>query len=142
MWGVMKKKAISTVKAAHGVDVTNNEPRWISSLTTLHNTDLVASGSHDGFLRLWKSEPKQRKLSQVAEVYLGSILHPEETDQDGEPPGGFVNSISIHRSGKAVILGVGQEHRLGRWWRYKRARNGILVVGLSPTDASEKFDNL
>ena len=32
--------------------------------------------------------------------------------------------------GVVLAASVGQEHRLGRWWRYGRARNGIAVVRL------------
>ena len=140
----MKKKPLCTVKNAHGEDATNGEPLWVSSLATLHNTDLVASGSHDGLVRLWKSDPGQRKISQISAINLGSVLHPEDAEDAEEPPGGFVNSIAIHPNQKSLILAVGQEHRLGRWWRYKKPRNGILVIGLSPNESSEggNFSNL
>jgi ribosomal RNA-processing protein 9 len=46
------------------------------------------------------------------------------------PVVGFVNSICFTPDGSHVIVGVGQEHRLGRWWRIKEARNSILVIPL------------
>ena len=145
MWGVTKKKPFCTIKNAHGEDPSNNEPRWISSLATLRNTDLVVSGSHDGYVRLWKSDPGRRRISQIGAINLGSILHPEDDRENAEEPaGGFVNSVAIHPNKKALIVGLGQEHRLGRWWRYKKPRNGILVIGLVPNKDSEgeKFANL
>ena len=45
---------------------------------------------------------------------------------------GFVNAMCFHPNGRALIIGIGQEHRLGRWWRFKEARNGILVIPLCP----------
>jgi ribosomal RNA-processing protein 9 len=41
-----------------------------------------------------------------------------------------VNSLSFSRSGQYLIAGVGQEHRLGRWWRLKEARNGVMIIRL------------
>ena len=122
----MKKKPICTVKSAHGTDPGNSEPRWISAIATQHNTDLIVSGSHDGHVRLWKSDPKHRMLRQVAEVDLSSVV-----SWDSNEPG-FVNSVAIHPSGKALVVGLGQEHRLGRWYRHKAARNGLLVISLNP----------
>ena len=42
LWGVLKKKPLLTVKNAHtGGDGKEN---WITAVTALQNTDLVASG--------------------------------------------------------------------------------------------------
>ena len=46
LWGIMKKKPLVTVRPAHG-DPSNNQSdvtMWISSVTALLNTDLIASG--------------------------------------------------------------------------------------------------
>lgn len=45
LWGSMKKKPLCTVLNAHGNDDKNGESRWITSIATLINTDLVASGN-------------------------------------------------------------------------------------------------
>ena len=126
----MKKKPVCTVKSAHGREAANDQPRWISALATQHNTDLIVSGSHDGFVRIWKAEAKQRSLVQVAQVSLNEVSKGCDQEDDSEA---FVNSIAIHPSGKALIVGLGQEHRLGRWWRHKSAKNGIAIVSLTPT---------
>lgn len=44
VWGCLKKKPLCSVPEAHGKDETNGQPMWISSIATLLNTDLVASG--------------------------------------------------------------------------------------------------
>ncbi|KMQ92443.1 u3 small nucleolar rna-interacting protein 2-like protein [Lasius niger] len=44
VWGCLKKKPLCSVPEAHGRDETNGQPMWISSIATLLNTDLVASG--------------------------------------------------------------------------------------------------
>ncbi len=45
LWSVMKKKPLCTVHKAHGVDPSNGVPNWISCVTALPMSDLIASGS-------------------------------------------------------------------------------------------------
>lgn len=44
VWGCLKKKPLCCISEAHGKDENNGQPNWISSIATLLNTDLVASG--------------------------------------------------------------------------------------------------
>ena len=44
LWGCMKKKPLCVMPKAHGTDDITGLPLWISSIATLLNTDLVASG--------------------------------------------------------------------------------------------------
>ena len=44
VWGALKKKPLCSVPEAHGKNPENGLPNWISSIATLLNTDLVASG--------------------------------------------------------------------------------------------------
>ena len=41
-----------------------------------------------------------------------------------------MNSISFANSGRFMVMGVGQEHRMGRWWRLKGVKNGIYIQKL------------
>lgn len=111
VWNVAKKKPIAVQKLAHGTSSTG-VANWISSIATLTNTDLVASGSSDGFIRVWKLEKSFREIKLKFEI----------------PVKGFVNSLEFTSDGSSLIAGVGQEHRLGRWWRLKEAKNVILVI--------------
>lgn len=43
---------------------------------------------------------------------------------------GFVNSLAFSSDGSTLYAGVGQEHRLGRWWRLKNAKNAVYVIPL------------
>lgn len=43
---------------------------------------------------------------------------------------GFINSLKFSSSGDFLVAGVGQEHRLGRWWRIKEARNSVCIIPL------------
>ena len=36
------------VQKSHGADSVNSDPHWVSALATLHNTDLVCTGSRQG----------------------------------------------------------------------------------------------
>lgn len=47
IWNVNKKKPVATMPKAHS-------GQWISAIAALPYSDLVASGSCDGFVRLWK----------------------------------------------------------------------------------------
>ncbi len=46
---------------------------------------------------------------------------------------GVVNGLALGQSGRVMVAGVGQEHRMGRWTRHSDARNGLLVVRLPIT---------
>ena len=44
--------------------------------------------------------------------------------------GGFINALAFSHSGSYLVAGVGQEHRLGRWWKDRTAKNGIAIIPL------------
>jgi len=51
-WLKDKKRAIMTTSEAHGMN--GSLPRGIASCTSLGGSDLAATGSNDGYLRLWQ----------------------------------------------------------------------------------------
>lgn len=129
----MKKKPLHIKELAHGKSDENDQANWISAVATLINTDIIASGespqkfdinqflnhclsigSCDGMIRVWKLGDNYRNLVLLFEV----------------PVRGFVNSLSFTNDGTKLIAAVGQEHRLGRWWRIKEAKNSIVVIPL------------
>ncbi|KAF7664663.1 hypothetical protein LDENG_00170090 [Lucifuga dentata] len=120
LWNVNKKKPLSTVKQAHGChgDAGLEQPHWIASVAALQNSDTVASGasgcSHNSKVQLWKCGQNYRGLEPLFSVSVS----------------GFVNSLKFSSSGQFLVAGVGQEHRLGRWWRLKEAKNGLYVIPL------------
>lgn len=117
VWGCLKKKPLCSVPDAHGRDEANNQPMWISSIATLLNTDLVASGSRNGVIRLWQCGDSFRSLNPLFEIHLV----------------GFINALCFTPDGTQLIAGVGQEHRLGRWWRIPEAKNSIVIIPLIQT---------
>ena len=99
------------------MDESNQDPNWISALATMHNTDTVVTGSRDGWVRVWQVGEGFRTIKEVHKVAVA----------------GFVNSLAISACGGWVVAGVGQEHRLGRWWRDKAARNKVVVIKVPET---------
>ncbi|XP_056590941.1 U3 small nucleolar RNA-interacting protein 2 [Triplophysa dalaica] len=116
VWTVNKKKPLATVKQAHGICGNSGleQPRWLSSVAALHNSDTIATGSHNSSVQLWMCGEGFRGLDPLFSV----------------PVTGFVNSLKFSSSGKFLVAGVGQEHRLGRWWRIKEAKNGLYIIPL------------
>ncbi|XP_038128914.1 U3 small nucleolar RNA-interacting protein 2 isoform X1 [Cyprinodon tularosa] len=129
LWSVNKKKPLSTVKQAHGChgDAGMEQPHWVASVAALQNSDTVASGasgcSHNSQVNVWKCGQNFRRLELLFSV----------------PVSGFINSLKFSSSGQFLVAGVGQEHRLGRWWRLKEAKNGIYIIPLKrkPSNAEE-----
>lgn len=124
LWHTGKKKPVFTQAFAHGVDDT---PRWITSIAHLRGTDLFASGSWDGHIRIWSIDPSFRSFTQLLTI----------------PAAGFINAIQIlslpalstplssdDQVQIVLAAAVSQEPRLGRWLTLKDAKNGIMVAHL------------
>ncbi|XP_029455381.1 U3 small nucleolar RNA-interacting protein 2 [Rhinatrema bivittatum] len=123
LWSVSKKKPLATVKQAHGIHgaLGLQQPCWISSVSAMLNSDVVATGSHDSSIRLWHCGEGFRSLKALFDV----------------PLIGFVNSLKFSSTGDFLVAGVGQEHRLGRWWCIKEAKNAVYIVPLKRTPAKQ-----
>ena len=113
LWSAKRKKALTTVPLAHGAAPWGG-PCWITALTSPPFSDVVASGSCDGHIRFWHADEEERTLAQLFEV----------------PVSGFVNGLAIAPSGKFMAAAIGQEHRLGRWFRVREARNSCCIMAL------------
>uniref|UniRef100_M4BH40 Uncharacterized protein n=1 Tax=Hyaloperonospora arabidopsidis (strain Emoy2) TaxID=559515 RepID=M4BH40_HYAAE len=113
LWFNGRKKPVCVISNAHG-------GKWISSLAVMPRTDLVASGSSDGQIRLWQADLQGRTMTSVATI----------------PLEGFVNALCFDPKARFLVAGVGQEHRLGRWEKLK-VKNGIALIAL-PTISGEQ----
>ncbi|XP_013408089.1 U3 small nucleolar RNA-interacting protein 2 isoform X4 [Lingula anatina] len=124
LWYVQKKKPICTVQNAHpgseDGDPTVKNENWITSVAAIPNSDLIASGSKDGCLRLWKAEQGFRELT------VHHVI----------PVRGFINCVQFSSQGNYLVAAVGQEHKLGRWWRLKDAKNGVCIIRLRKKNAT------
>jgi ribosomal RNA-processing protein 9 len=135
LWSVHKKKPLFTMQMAHGADEpepleqvsseTDPEvlarlkkddkrrpiPRGITALATVPGTDIVLSGSWDGWVRVWKVSDDKRALSPQGvlgqfqsskESSYETYDHPSgtseesgSTTQDAGPIHGVINSIAV-----------------------------------------------
>ena len=112
MWTSTQKKPVASVEGAHGFDAPAT-PRWVASMASLKISDLLVTGSHDGYVRFWKADTEERSLEAVAQWRTNEC---------------FINAIAV--SSRLVVLGTGSEHRLGRWWRLKGAKNRVEIFKL------------
>jgi ribosomal RNA-processing protein 9 len=90
LWSIHKKKPLHSIAVAHGLDdrvdtaseedrkprFAGGSPRWITALATLKGTDVVVSGSWDGFVRMWKVSEDKRKLEPIGIV--GNVADDDE----------------------------------------------------------------
>jgi ribosomal RNA-processing protein 9 len=118
-WNVNRKKPLVTERNAHGVDQTTSNPNWISAIAAWNNTDVVASGSCDGSIRLWKCGERFKSLTPIVEL----------------PCVGWINTLDFSHGAdlesKYLVAGIGKEHRLGRWFDiFKDAKNSIVIIPL------------
>jgi ribosomal RNA-processing protein 9 len=166
LWSAERKKPISTVKAAHEGPLV--------SIASLVGTDLIATGSSDGFIRFWRVvQPGAARQAQAdadddddasdddagddagAEAGSDAAAAGYDASEGGSgaasasvsvsPPlresglfrevarvsvDGFVNGLAFANEGTRLVAAVGSEHRMGRWWRMKNVKAGIVVVDL------------
>ena len=170
LWTMHKKKPIFTFPLAHGLDpsllpeevsadmqpdpsaVPEPQPRWITALTTIPYSDVILSGSWDGYVRAWKLSDDKKKIEA-----LGFVGSPNPTvpvaygrvngiNGSGEEPHdvvrGVINDISVFergdrgRDGVCVVAAVGKEHRLGRW-KKAQGKNGCVVFEIPRTERTK-----
>ncbi|XP_044758581.1 U3 small nucleolar RNA-interacting protein 2 [Coccinella septempunctata] len=99
IWSFMKKKPLYTIKDAHGIDSVNQQPNWICSIATLFNTDLFASGSFNGTVKLWKLTSNFRKAELLFDI----------------PQVGYINCMAFTSNGDKLIVSCSRDHRFGRF---------------------------
>ncbi|KAF4579586.1 pre-rRNA processing protein [Pleurotus pulmonarius] len=163
LWSTTKKKPIFTQPLAHGLNEAHSEtegiiqtPRWVTALASLRYSDIFASGSWDGDIRIWKLDAKLKSFELAGKLSLPGVIN---SLQLLSPPKGFLSTTSwlaplpppssqpdepttATRPSKnkiglpesiLLVAGVGQEHRLGRWLSVKEdSFNGSFVAVYSP----------
>ena len=105
LWNTRRKKPLVTVHSAH------QGQRPIGALAALPYTDLVASGSADGQLHLWRAAPNSSELTCIQSIKLD----------------GFINSLAWNDNGTVLAVAVGREPRLGRWETDKSVKNQLQI---------------
>ena len=117
VWHINKKKPIATQRPVH------SPGSWICSIAAMRNTECFWTGSNDGVVKLWACSNEYRSMECLKEVAVV----------------GTVNSISISPEQTQVMFAVGQEHRLGRWWSNKKAKNVLICVSLTYSDSKDEL---
>ena len=142
LWSTHKKKALFTIQAAHGVDhprpigdVTSEGdprvleelrrldtrraiPRAITALVALPGTDVVLSGSWDGWVRIWRLSEDKRSL-----VSVGTVGTPRaQGEYDEMPVDTFVNGNTMSPQAN----GTAEDHAEGHG-RIRGVINSIAV---------------
>ena len=125
VWGTSYKKAMVVTADAHG------QGSWISSIAAVRNTDLVASGSAEGIIRLWKVAK-----ADGVDVKKKHKISMDSLDEHNIAVDGVVNGLDFSRNGRVLAAAVGRDQRLGRWISAPKAKNGLLIASLSH-DVSE-----
>ncbi|MCO5565269.1 hypothetical protein L7F22_018942 [Adiantum nelumboides] len=134
LWSLAKKKPVFTFSAAHGFEQksegSEQQPRWITSLTCLPYGDVFASGSWDGSIRLWKLSPSLKSFSQLAEV----------------PALGFINSLQLIHPNKTVLKKRGGSVIASNQWRRHGGLQGgakkVFSDGETNTEEEEEASRL
>jgi ribosomal RNA-processing protein 9 len=127
------------------------KPRWVTALGCLRYSDMFASGSWDGEIRIWKLDEKLKSFVLVGSIPALGVVNslqfiscPRSTVSafawvkrgDSEPQTNGQDSTPSRASASAksvlLVAGIGQEMRLGRWVQKKGEGvvNGALVVAL------------
>ncbi|KAJ3615500.1 hypothetical protein Zmor_016368 [Zophobas morio] len=125
LWTTSRRRPFFTQTSAHGMRHSKSENThnhnnkanapWVTSVASYRYSDLLASGSNTGFIKLWRLEPN-KTLSSISDL----------------PCVGYVNSLQFSASGTILVASVAQEHRLGRWEKLKNVKNCVKVFYLNP----------
>ncbi|MCJ1404690.1 pre-rRNA processing protein, partial [Xylographa trunciseda] len=171
LWTMHKKKPVFTLPLAHGLDPplkpeeayaeqhpdpkvpSPPQPRWITALATVPYSDLIVSGSWDGWIRVWRVSADKRRIEAVdtvgraqiigkeADVVTGDATEAEREEGSGsngkavegeQNVKGVINDISIFERGErgkdglCIVAALGTEHRFGRWKKVQ-GKNGAVV---------------
>ena len=155
LWSMHKKKPVYTLSAVHGSDPpltpeeafaeinmdgrkvpSPPEPRWITALKVIPYSDLVLTGSWDGWIKVWKITSDRKKFE-----FVGLVGQTQELGMDSDaisefkaqsPVQGVINDIEVFewddkgKGGLCIVAALGREHRLGRWKKID-GKNGAAV---------------
>ncbi|KAJ7045354.1 WD40-repeat-containing domain protein [Mycena alexandri] len=151
LWTTQKKKPVFTQALSHGFNEAQSAtegiiqtPRWVTAVASLRYSDLIASGSWEGDIRIWKLDAKLRSFALVGTVPAPGVVNslqflspPKEFFSDAQWTRPAESTAKRRAGGTVLVAGLGQEHRLGRWLNLKDGVvNGALVVAFSPRTLS------
>ncbi|KIW17476.1 hypothetical protein PV08_04670 [Exophiala spinifera] len=146
LWSIHKKKAVFTIHSAHGVeepapleevtsesdpavierlkkeDTRKPQPRGITALAAIPGTDVILSGSWDGWVRAWKLSDDKRTILPMGTIGkvdgqatngpeiksfssngVSEVAAPASKDIDHGVARGFVNSLAVFERRKEIV---------------------------------------
>lgn len=114
IWSVGKKKPFRTLHDCHEniYAESTGDANGILSMAAVPFTDVFATGSADGMLRVWKAEKDFTNISALGKI----------------PIDGLVNGLAFSNDGKVLVAAVGRDQRLGRWAVNKTVKNRVIIV--------------
>ena len=118
LWSIQRKKAVFIVPCAHGLDpplkpsevsadadpdpraVPAPQPRSITALRTIPYSDVILSGSWDGYIRVWKLSEDKKKIEALG------VLGGSGSESAPEP---LVNGVADVTTETATQIAAGAE---------------------------------
>lgn len=111
VWSLGKKKPFKSLLNVHA-DSEGIIKNPIISMASCPFTDMLATGSENGKVELWKVEEDFKSLTS-----MGSVEIP-----------GFVNGLCLSEDGRTLLAVAGRDHRLGRWRVNNNVQNRLFIV--------------
>lgn len=119
LWSTQKKKPLFVLPQAHGIEPTlplkqasgeidpdpkvipPPQPRWITALKTIPYSDIILSGSWDGYVRVWKLSEDKRRIERAG--ILGATTDDNGTVISHNPqpqfPQATTNGVEVNTNG-------------------------------------------
>jgi WD40 repeat protein len=90
---------------------------WINSIATMRFRKLFATGSSDGYLRIW-TITNRNQIAPASQLEIH----------------GYINHIQFSPDDNLLAIQVSQEQRLGRWLMpIQEARQGVYIIHIKET---------
>ncbi|CAH8505296.1 unnamed protein product [Schistosoma turkestanicum] len=144
IWHSSRGSPVYTVSPAHPVaklcPPSESEPfirpvaNWVSAITGLYGTDLIASGSSTGHIQFWRLvQPQTERSSEANKVQqqLRTQVSIERIPGLSISLGGFINGLAFSSDRRYLAVCLGQQHRFGRWEPRRHVTNGLLLIPLN-----------
>ncbi|KAK4461999.1 WD40-repeat-containing domain protein [Cladorrhinum samala] len=178
LWSIQRKKPLHVIPRAHGLEpqlkpteasadetpdpsiIPAPQPRGITALRTMAYSDIILSGSWDGYVRVWRLSEDKKKIESLGVLGQSEEKSSEESlpaatirsgdkatkEEDNNNPlvRGFINEIAMFERGErgkdglCVVAVTGKEMRLGRWKYMKEGRCGLVIFEVSKLQKKKK----
>jgi len=106
LWGSGQRRPVCVKRGAHEGEM------WVSAIAGVPMSNLVTTGSGDGFIKFWSFRTREREIVEVGRL-------------EAE---GFVNALQFSSTSTPFLVSSSnREPRLGRWYVNKQAQQCISI---------------